>query len=299
MDVWKAPYVPRWQNTGHIQDFFLKAVRSTGGGILYTKRNDFQCLQYVDQRVNEIEELVRLSYQGYYRILEKLSGQTIDERGWRQAVDALKQEVPITEPRAPYTTPPSFQYWTHPYPEYQRVQVRRESPPFNWDTVYYPSSSIPPPDLSSFPPPPPAQNIDPERKATRVDRTKEGQPTRAELRYTLPQRIPAFSSPAVEVLPGSASKTSTNTLDLQQARDKLEQLIKKRDEAEKAKNTTVASDLTYYAIPDMRKRIEEMERGMQEDKKPDADQPPARSRPAEIETDGSGSSDESAPDLYE
>lgn len=51
MDVWRAPYVPRWLNTGYIQDFFLNAIRSTGGGIIYTKRNDFQCLQYVDQRV--------------------------------------------------------------------------------------------------------------------------------------------------------------------------------------------------------------------------------------------------------
>jgi len=47
--------------------------------------------------------------------------------------------------------------------------------------------------------------------------------------------------------------------DIQEARIKLDQLKVKRDEAERTGDIQTASDLTYYAIPDVTKRIEQLE----------------------------------------
>ena len=86
-------------------------------------------------------------------------------------------------------------------------------------------------------------------------------------------------------------------LELQQTREKFEQLLKKRDEAEKAGDVPTASDLTYYAIPDMRDRIEKLEGGLKKVQEPKSQQPnlqrkQARAPPTEVKTDSSGSSDE-------
>ena len=86
-------------------------------------------------------------------------------------------------------------------------------------------------------------------------------------------------------------------LELQQAREKFEQLLKKRDEAEKAGDVPTASDLTYYAIPDMIDRIEKLEGRLKKDQEPKSQQPnlqrkQARAPPTEVKTDSSGSSDE-------
>jgi ATP-dependent Clp protease ATP-binding subunit ClpA len=47
--------------------------------------------------------------------------------------------------------------------------------------------------------------------------------------------------------------------EIQEARIKLDQLKVKRDEAERTGDLQTASDLTYYAIPDVTKRIEQLE----------------------------------------
>ncbi|KAI4280602.1 MAG: hypothetical protein L6R38_004336 [Xanthoria sp. 2 TBL-2021] len=49
----------------------------------------------------------------------------------------------------------------------------------------------------------------------------------------------------------------TNKTDdeLQKSHQKLAQLTRRKEEAEKAKDLTTASDLTYYAIPDLEARI--------------------------------------------
>ncbi|KAI5284147.1 hypothetical protein KEM52_003052, partial [Ascosphaera acerosa] len=47
--------------------------------------------------------------------------------------------------------------------------------------------------------------------------------------------------------------------EIQEAKIKLEQLRVKRDEAERRGDTVAASDLIYYAIPDVEKRIEQLE----------------------------------------
>jgi ATP-dependent Clp protease ATP-binding subunit ClpB len=47
--------------------------------------------------------------------------------------------------------------------------------------------------------------------------------------------------------------------DIQEARIKLDQLKVKKDEAERTGDIQTASDLTYYAIPDVTKRIEQLE----------------------------------------
>jgi ATP-dependent Clp protease ATP-binding subunit ClpB len=54
-----------------------------------------------------------------------------------------------------------------------------------------------------------------------------------------------------------AEKQRSN--EIQEARKKLDQLKVKRDEAERTGDIQTASDLTYYAIPDVTKRIEQLE----------------------------------------
>jgi ATP-dependent Clp protease ATP-binding subunit ClpA len=56
--------------------------------------------------------------------------------------------------------------------------------------------------------------------------------------------------------------------DIQEAKMKLEQLHNKLAEAERIRDLQTASDLTYYAIPDLKQRISELE---QEKKKADAE----------------------------
>ena len=51
----------------------------------------------------------------------------------------------------------------------------------------------------------------------------------------------------------------TRSKDIQEAKMKLDQLKVKRDDAERTNDIQTASDLTYFAIPDVTKRIEELE----------------------------------------
>ena len=92
--------------------------------------------------------------------------------------------------------------------------------------------------------------------------------------------------------PRTEPETDPSALELHQAREKLEQLLKKRDEAEKANDISTASDLTYYAIPDMRDRIEKLDGGKKKDQKPTPQRNQARAPPTEVKTESSGSSDE-------
>ena len=242
---------------------------------------------------SEIEELVRLSYQGFYRGLEKFSSQTIDERGWRKGINILNQEVPINDPGAAHTFPPPSNDGRHPSVAYPYGHIKKEAPLSNLDTSSYSGSSVPPPEISGIPKPAAAHNNNSERKASGVQRTKEGKPIQPDLRYTLPHRTPTFSFPNIDVQLDTTPEMDASALELklQQARDKLEQLMEKRDEAKKAKNTMVASDLTYHAIPDMRWRIEELERGKQENEEQSFEHLRAHARPTEVETDSSRSRD--------
>ena len=50
-DVWRVSHVPGQTPTRYVGDEILNVIRSIGGGIVYTKRNDFQYWHYVDQTV--------------------------------------------------------------------------------------------------------------------------------------------------------------------------------------------------------------------------------------------------------
>ena len=55
--------------------------------------------------------------------------------------------------------------------------------------------------------------------------------------------------------------------ELQQAREKLALLIKKRNGAKEAGKLDLEADITYYAIPETTQQIENLEREKQEDER--------------------------------
>ena len=56
--VWTGSHAPRRRPARYDGDEILNAIRSTGGGIVYTKRNDFKYSHYVDETVVYIHYLV-------------------------------------------------------------------------------------------------------------------------------------------------------------------------------------------------------------------------------------------------
>lgn len=73
--------------------------------------------------------------------------------------------------------------------------------------------------------------------------------------------------------------------ELKDAREKLELLKKKRDEAEKANNLVLAADLQYYAIPEIDERIRNLVRDQKEDEENNPAQQKAHAPRTEIETE--------------
>ncbi len=63
----------------------------------------------------------------------------------------------------------------------------------------------------------------------------------------------------LEPLKEHYEREKARSRDIQEAKMKLEQLKNKRDEAERSNDLQTASDLTYYAIPDVAHKIKELE----------------------------------------
>ncbi|KAJ9606006.1 Heat shock protein hsp98 [Cladophialophora chaetospira] len=63
----------------------------------------------------------------------------------------------------------------------------------------------------------------------------------------------------LEPLKEHYEREKNRSRDIQEAKMKLEQLKNKRDEAERSNDLQTASDLTYYAIPDVANKIKELE----------------------------------------
>lgn len=194
----------------------------------------------------------------------------------------------------PQPAPPAYPnpYTGNPYAGYYDSNIDKENPFLNSqlrNSENYHGPFVPAPGVQDLSLSTPAQNGDLARKAFRVEHAIKDKPVEPELRFTIPGSKPSLRPAPVP--PSHEPETDASALELRQARDKLEQLLKKKDEAEKAKNLDMASDLTYYAIPDMRRRIEELERSRQEDQKSSSERKQVHAQPAEVETDSSGSSD--------
>ena len=192
--------------------------------------------------------------------------------------------------RAPPTFPQPSNHGTHPYAGYRGRHGDMENDFDNWDRENHFGPPVSAPDLQDVPPPQVPQDISSKRKTNGAESADEGKSTVPEVRFTLPRTQSNGRNTAVP--PGTKFETDASSTELQKARDKLESLMKKKDEAEKAKNTSLASDLTYYAIPEMRERIEKLEGGEQEDKRSTFVRKQARPPPTAVaEMESSESSD--------
>lgn len=116
---------------------------------------------------------------------------------------------------------------------------------------------------------------------------------KSEQRFSLPRLNNASSTAGAQ----QASDEKSDPIitigpDLQQALHKLELLKKKKDAAVKAKDTNTATDIEYYAIPEVEKRIAELEKkdqGGAENKAPVERE--ARGPRTEVETDSESDQD--------
>lgn len=130
---------------------------------------------------------------------------------------------------------------------------------------------------------------------------KRRERSRKEVRFTLPQAQLASSAAdtAKEAQPSPAKpKVPTTKTDdkLQKARQKLEQLKKKKEEAEKANNLTTASDIMYYAIPELEMQIKDLVQKQREEQEKHAapasrNEEDKKSHQTEVETDSEYSDD--------
>ena len=257
----------------------------------------------------EIEELVRLSYQALDRNLRERSKTVIKERGWGENIDTMTRHRPGMRPNepwvAPHHSPPRSRYWYgddeysrhRPYTGYESDLPDRSAPyqasPPRLRPHEHPSArrrarptTIPQPIVS-------------ERQEQNATKT-----ARPEVRFTLPQAglSSGTADAAREARPNPAPTTpSTKTADeLQAARQKLKQLTKRREEAEKAKDLATASDLLYYAIPDLEAKIEKILTQQREEQQQQSAAPASpskkegdgRSYRAEVETESENGDDD-------
>lgn len=324
-DFWKPSHPIIQSPDGHLGDAILNALRSTRGGIYYTKSNDVKQVHYVDHfpiftcvfvpphmvpynewkflktelhkgtirrealdllgysysevgaekfsisgdlELTEIKELVKLSYQALDRYCKERCKAIIEEKGLGGAIDAMNSrrpemhgKVPFAPPRYPSPVPetwdqniPHIRHAEYPlYAGYRdtwpdsRASFERARPPgiFPYSSATRPARPSP---------------ISPH--ATRVDSQEEKSTaaTRPELRFTLPkaQHTIDITRTAKDAQPSQAKadKAANNADDeIQKTRQRIAQLKKKQEEAENAKDLMTASDIKYYAIPDLEVRL--------------------------------------------
>ncbi len=218
----------------------------------------------------EIEELVRLSYQALERNLEGRSKTLINEKGWRESIDAMNRRVPrmrSNEPgAAPHYPPPRPGYSNQnitvyesssrrrPYTEYEDIprdeSIAGYANPPDLPTRENPSAGrrakpiiIPPPVKSGRP---------------KQDKTKT---TQSEVRFTVPfaQLVSGTSDAPKETQTRSTKPIVPTTKidhELQSVRQRLERAIKRKEEAEEDKDFAKVYDLTNYVIPDLERELE-------------------------------------------
>lgn len=202
--------------------------------------------------------------------MEERSKKLVEERGWRERVSSWDfnaspriENYPGVPPNfTAASAPPGhhFRDWDPPPPPAPR------SPSDLWDELHG-SDKADNETLSAF-----SRKSDLEDQANDPKRKEEDSKVKAEVRFTLPRR----STNPIPPLPDYeefATKTVKSTI--QAAVVKLEALQKKLKEAEEAKDINNASDLKYYAIPEMEQRIKNMRH--HQEKEEEADLPDSQS----------------------
>lgn len=249
----------------------------------------------------EIEELVRLSYQALERNLEERSRTLINERGWGQAIDAMNGGLPGTrssETWGPSQFPPRPEYWNQnnplhdtdlrgrPYTGYENIYSDHSPPAREYRSATRRAGPI------IIPPP-----IEGERQEQDTMKT-----VRPEVRFTLPRaQLVSDTSDIAKKAQISSAKPDIPAIkaddELQSVRQKLERVKKRREEAEKAKDTVTASDLTYFVIPGMEAELERLVKQQREEQEKSTatvfqNGEDKRSRHTEVETESESSDDE-------
>ena len=181
---------------------------------------------------------------------------TITERGWNNEVEDLRKTT---------NRPTALPAYPHPSSNYGHQSVPQSGVPYLY--------AVPPPGVNMpMPPPyfePRSESVsgteslpsheDPRDKRELTERSNP------EVRFTLP-KTGLMSSPSEKVKRSPAKRPKAHVSppvgsELEEAYLKLARLLIRQEEAEHVKNLDVASDLLYYAIPDLEIRIIEMEKG--------------------------------------
>lgn len=228
--------------------------------------------------------------------MELRSRQVISEFGWHQRIAALQKEMP--HPPIPI---PSWEASRPQHParrsfERRRPHLSRDSYEIltdsDFEDIHETNSTWREHPLR--PVPRSLQHTGSEIPSKGIKNPQQKKLAKSELRFSLP-RLNNASSTAGAQHDEKSDPVITIGPDLQQALHKLELLKKKKDAAVKAKDTNTATDIEYYAIPEVEKRIAELEKkdqGGAENKAPVESE--ARGPRTEVETDS-----ESDQDLYD
>lgn len=116
------------------------------------------------------------------------------------------------------------------------------------------------------------QNTTSQGRANEAKNATEAKSTAPEVRFTLPRLDSAQRTAAPRPPPPRHTKPdikASGGRDFDEALQKLANLLKRRDEAKKANNADVEYDLSHFAIPDLKKRIEELKAAADQQKKAD------------------------------
>lgn len=218
---------------------------------------------------------MRLSFQAVGRQLEERSRELIEEKGWRETVAPF---ILNKGPEEPYNSPAPSAPWKqskHPYPRY---------PPPGFDsqpTPNYPVKEERTPIICVAGRRP--QEPNPQRQLDETQRAEENKPTASEVRFTLPHRDPG--SRTATAPRSDKPESPTGKSELQGALEKLELLKKRREDALKANDNNIASDLAFYAIPDIEQRIQDLKRDQEKVAETATNDKPDPAPRTEIETD--------------
>lgn len=220
-----------------------------------------------------IEELIKLSYQALNRTLKEQSKRSIEEKGWRQAVDSLDYAWQTGRPFReddPWPTGEPFRDDSPLSYERRRPNRTRVPSPRRETIIIDRPRGRRKSELEALE----REELIQRSRARVVDQDKEGL-TSSATKKNGPGRRP----PQAPEVPAS--------IELELARQKLEQLRKRKAESEIAKDFQRAADLVNYAIPDQMDTIEALEKKVIEEQN-------VKFRRTEVETESESSDEDHA-----
>ena len=196
--------------------------------------------------------------------MEPRSRQVISEFGWHQRIAALQKEVPHPPIPIPSWQASRSQHQRRRSFERRRPNLSRHSYEILTDSDFEDIHETPNSTRREHPPWPVPRSLHhtgSEIPSKGIKNPQQEKLAKSELRFSLP-RLNNTSSTAGAQQASDEKSDPIITIgpDLQQALHKLELLKKKKDAAVKAKDTNTATDIEYYAIPEVEKRIAQREK---------------------------------------